>query len=92
MRPQRAERLADWLRRVADQEDGSAEVLDKLGHDAKPCRTKARLFNEIADHLSPLVPVIYPDPEAVETIQDAEGDIVPPDPKSPSTGLPRAPL
>jgi hypothetical protein len=90
MRPERAQRLADWLRKLADQEIDTASVLTKLEHgNPEPCRTKARLFREIADTL-----FVLPEPpaEPIQAVQTPEGDILPPDPEKPLTGRRRAPL
>lgn len=92
MRPERAEKLAGWLRKLADQEIDTASVLTKMERgNPEPCRTKARLFREIADTLF-VIDAPEPPAEPVQAVETVEGDILPPDPEKPLTGRRRAPL
>jgi len=70
MTPERAVRLALWLRLLAETEEQTALVLEKMGAraDPEPCLEKARLLREIADHLihspaSEPSPAPEPDPD-----------------------------
>lgn len=53
MTPERREKLALWLGRLAEAETFTASVLARIEHgNPEPCLTKARLFREIAGELS----------------------------------------
>ena len=54
-------KLADWLRRSADREEGTARVLEKIpSGDPQEARTRARLMREVADRLESTIPVLEP--------------------------------
>jgi hypothetical protein len=75
MKPTRAQRLARWLRELAEGEDDTVAVLEKLGPevaDPAEARTRARLFREIANYLEatplPVLPAVPVPPASLQVV------------------------